>query len=148
MADVAVLAVDALQALAAADVDALERLYAPDFVFHDKLPGHPDGHQGLRHRAMLLSSSLYDPKLNVDLVVADGDKVAVRWRGRAVHKGDLVGVAPTGVQVEVAGITIFRFVDDRVSEEWTEFDGLSLARQLHTDRSKPADRTSTREHHH
>ena len=123
-------AVAALAALAAGDVETMERLYAPTFEFHSQLSGKDRGHSGLRDRALLLSSSLYDAELIVDLVVQGGDYVTCRWRGRAVHKGDLLGVRPTGRAVQVGGLTLFRFVDDRIVEEWTEFDSVGLLNQL------------------
>jgi steroid delta-isomerase-like uncharacterized protein len=126
-------AVHALMALAAGEMDALERYYAHDFAFHPQLPGRPTGHAGLRDRALLLNSSLYDATLLVDFVLESGDKVVVRWRGRGVHKGDLLGVTPTGNAVEVSGISILRFEAGQIVEEWTEFDGLGLARQLIND---------------
>ncbi|MDQ1625888.1 MAG: hypothetical protein QOJ49_1386 [Actinomycetota bacterium] len=123
-------AISALHALAAAEMDALERLYAPDFVFHTQLSGRPEGHAGLRDRALMISSALYDANLSVEIVVEKDDMVVCRWRGHAVHKGDLLGVPGTGRQVEAAGITIFRIVDGAVAEEWTEFDGLGLLNQI------------------
>ena len=73
----------------------------------------------------------------VRVVLAD-DHVIVRWRGRGVHKGDLLGVKSTGNQVEASGISILRFDDGRSVEEWTEFDGLGLARQLRPQRGAVA----------
>jgi steroid delta-isomerase-like uncharacterized protein len=123
-------AISALHALAAAEMDTLERLYAPDFVFHTQLPGRPEGHAGLRDRALMINSALYDASLSVEIVVEKDDMIVCRWRGRAVHKGDLLGVPGTGRLVDAAGITIFRVVDGTVAEEWTEFDGLGLLSQI------------------
>lgn len=134
-------AVEALEALAAGDVETMERLYARDFVFHSQLPGKDAGHNGLRDRALLLSSSLYDAELLIDLVVEGGDYVTCRWRGRAVHKGDLLGIRPTGRSVEVGGLTLFRFAGDQIVAEWTEFDSVGLLNQLDALPSQRAPRT-------
>ena len=72
----------------------------------------------------------YRDVLDLELVMEDGDLVACRWRGRAVHRGELLGVPASGSAVETTGITIFRFVGDLISEEWTEFDGLGLLAQV------------------
>ena len=124
------LAVRALHALAGAEMDVLESLYSPDFVFHMQRPGRPQGYAGLRDRALLMSSSLYDASIAVKVVVDQGDTVVTRWRGRAVHKGDLLGLPGTGRQIAVNGITIFRVHDGLITEEWTEFDALGLLSQL------------------
>jgi steroid delta-isomerase-like uncharacterized protein len=124
------LAVRALHALAGAEMDVLERLYSRDFVFHMQVPGRPQGYAGLRDRALLINSALYDVSIAVKVVVDEGDTVVARWRGRAVHKGDLLGLPGTGRRIAVNGMTIFRLHDSVITEEWTEFDALALLSQL------------------
>jgi steroid delta-isomerase-like uncharacterized protein len=124
------LAVSALHALAGARTDVLERLYSREFVFHMQVPGRPQGYAGLRDRALMINSALYDVSISVKVVLDDGDTVVTRWRGRGIHKGDLLGLPGTGRRIAVNGITIFRVRDGVITEEWTEFDGLALLNQL------------------
>ena len=127
-------AVRALHALAGADMDVLERLYSREFVFHMQVPGRPQGYAGLRDRALLINSALYDVSISVKVVVDERDTVVTRWRGRGVHKGDLLGLPGNGRRIVVSGITIFRLRDGIITEEWTEFDALALLSQLrHTE---------------
>lgn len=128
-------AVRALHALAVADTDALERLYSPDFQFHMQVPGRPQGYAGLRDRALLINTALYDVSLAVKVVLDEGDTVVTRWRARGVHRGGLLGFAATGRRVFVSGITIFRLRDGAITEEWTEFDAFGLLKQLRSRRS-------------
>ncbi len=130
-------AVRALHALAAADMDVLERLYSREFVFHMQVPGRPQGYAGLRDRALLINSALYDVSISVKVVVDDGDTVVTRWRGRGVHKNDLLGMPGTDRRIAVNGITIFRIRDGIITEEWTEFDALALRNQLRPPGSDP-----------
>jgi len=123
-------AVSALRALADADMHTLERLYSPDFVFHLKAADRPQGYAGLRDRALLINSALYDVSIAVKVVLDEDDTVVTRWRGRAVHKGDLCGIAASGRRVDVSGITIFRLREGAITDEWTEFDALGLLNQL------------------
>ena len=71
---------------------------------------------------------------NMSMVAEDtvgaGDKVAVRWRMQGAHTADLFGIPPTGVQVNVAGISWLRFSEGRVVEDWVSEDSLGLMRQL------------------
>lgn len=127
------LAVRALHALAGAEMDVLERVYSRDFVFHMQVPGRPQGFAGLRDRALLINSALYDVSIAVKVVVDEGDTVVTRWRGGAVHKGDLLGLPGSGRRIAVNGITIFRLHDGVITEEWTEFDALALLSQLRAD---------------
>ena len=49
---------------------------------------------------------------------------------RATHKGEFLGVSPTGKTVEMAGQTILRFDGDRCVERWNIGDLLGLLQQL------------------
>src|SRR5918992_224900 len=62
--------------------------------------------------------------------IAEGDKVVTRWRLRGTHQGEFRGVAPTGMEMEINGIGIFRFSPDgKVVESWDSYDQLNLMRQ-------------------
>jgi predicted ester cyclase len=62
--------------------------------------------------------------------VAEGDKVVTRWKIRGTHEGEFRGMAPTGEQVEINGIGIFRFSPEgKVIESWDSYDQLNLMRQ-------------------
>ena len=63
-------------------------------------------------------------------MVAEGDKDAVRWTGRGTHKGDLMGIAPTGKQLTITGISILRIASGKIIEEWGEMDMLGALQQL------------------
>jgi predicted ester cyclase len=63
-------------------------------------------------------------------VIADGDRVAVRHTHRATHGGEFMDLPPTGKQVVVEGIEIFRLRDGRIAEFWHQDDLLSLLQQL------------------
>ncbi len=120
----------ALKALAAGELPLMESFFADTFVFHTQRDGKPADRTGLPDRALLLTSTLHEATLSIEIVLEDGDLVALRWRGRAVHRGNLLGVPATGARVETTGITIFRFAGDLIAEEWTEFDGLGLLGQI------------------
>ena len=62
--------------------------------------------------------------------IAEGDKVVTRWRMRGTHRGEFRGIAPTGKDLDITGIGIFRFSDGKVVESWDNFDQLGMMRQL------------------
>src|SRR5436190_2066921 len=70
------------------------------------------------------------PRITVDEQIAEGDKVASRWTGRGTHDGDLMGVAPTGKQVTVSGLTFSRLANGKVVEEYTNWDTFGMMQQL------------------
>ncbi len=71
-----------------------------------------------------------DLVVTVDQMVAEGDRVAVLWTGRGTNSGTGHGFPATGKSGQAGGITIFRFVDGRIAEEWGVIDQLGMLRQL------------------
>ena len=71
---------------------------------------------------------------NLDLaekILAEGDKVVTRWRMRSTHEGEFRGIAPTGKELDVTSIGIFRFAEEgKVVESWDNFDQLGMMQQL------------------
>jgi predicted ester cyclase len=63
--------------------------------------------------------------------IAEEDKVVTRFRTRGAHQGESEDLGPpTGNRIEVTGITIERFSDGKIVEDWTNFDALGLMQQL------------------
>jgi predicted ester cyclase len=66
----------------------------------------------------------------VEQLVAESDIVVERFTARGTHRGDLMGAEPTGREITLAGINIFRVDGDRIVERWGRLDELGLLRQL------------------
>lgn len=66
----------------------------------------------------------------VEDMVTEGNKVTSRWSATATHTGDLFGMPPTGKDVTMIGITIFRVVDGRIAELWDVWDQAGMMAQL------------------
>ena len=77
-----------------------------------------------------MSYTVVDLSVAVEDLIAEGDKVVTRFTARGTHKGDLMGIAPTGKQGTVTGISISRIVNGKVVEDWTEEDMLGMMQQL------------------
>ncbi len=71
-----------------------------------------------------------DLKMNVDLIVAEKDLVAVRWTATGTNTGTGNGIPATGKSVKATGQATFRFVDGRIAEEWATGDTIGIMRQL------------------
>lgn len=108
----------------------IDELAATDFVFNWAAPGVEPDLEGYNQTVSGIRAAFHDMDRTVDDMIAEGDKVAVRWTGRSTHKGEWMGVAPTGKQVTVIGISIFRIEGGKIMEEWTEADALGLMQQL------------------
>lgn len=71
-----------------------------------------------------------DLNVTVDMTVAQGDLVCVRWTARGTNTGTGNGIPATGKRVETSGTAIFRFVDGKIAEEWTAGNTVGLLQQL------------------
>jgi predicted ester cyclase len=66
----------------------------------------------------------------IEDLIAEGDKVVARWRSRATHQGDYMGIAPTGNEVEFTGISFYRIEGGKIAQSWNIEDQLGLMRQI------------------
>lgn len=108
-----------------------DELVAAGAIGHDPaLPESPVGPAGVKEAARGYREAFPDLRMKAEEVVAQGDKVAVRWTARGTHKGELFGIAPTGKQATVTGITIDRWAGGKIAESWTNWDTLGLLQQL------------------
>ena len=65
--------------------------------------------------------------------LADSSRAAARWWLRGTHRGELLGIPPTGRQFSLVGIDYFRMTDDKIAELWRSFDIRALIQQLTSD---------------
>lgn len=106
---------------------AIDEVAAPDFVDHTPLPGQPAGSAGFRHIYTFLRTAYPDLHFTVEDLLAEGDKVAIRWIMRGTQTGELLGRPPTGQPHTEHAIVIFRLVGGKVVERWAAFVPEQLA---------------------
>jgi steroid delta-isomerase-like uncharacterized protein len=111
-------------------IDVIEELVAPTCVNHDPATGDTKGPEGTRELIEGYRSAFPDLKITIEEQIAEGDLVASRWTGTGTHKGELLGIAATGKETTVTGITIEKVKDGKIVESWTNWDTLGLMRQL------------------
>jgi len=104
-----------------ADLDALDKMLAPDFVSHTKLlPGQESDREDYMRGISAYQAALSPGRLIIEDQVAEGDKVVTRLIVPAIHdRREFLGVAPTGREVAYKAITIHRIVGGKIAEEWT-----------------------------
>jgi steroid delta-isomerase-like uncharacterized protein len=118
------------QAFSSGDLAALDGLFAADFVDHTALPGQAPGLAGTKQTIALFRAAFPDMQLAVEDLVAEGDRVAARVSMRGTHRGALLGIAPTGKRVAMAGMDLVRFAGGRIVERRGQEDMLGLMQQL------------------
>jgi steroid delta-isomerase-like uncharacterized protein len=108
-----------------------EEVIAPNCAHHD--PSTPDlgqGPEGEKKRATLYRTAFPDIRLMIEDIIAEGETVMARWSCRGTHKGDLRGIAPTGKQITISGVSIARFANGKIVEGWVNWDTLGFMQQL------------------
>ena len=109
--------------------DAFAEVYSDDYMLHEAGEDIV-GIEGLAQFVSMMRSAFPDLRITVEDDMAEGDKVVTRWTGQGTHQGELRGIAPTGNQVTMTGITIHRIEDTKIVEEWSNWDALGLMQQI------------------
>jgi steroid delta-isomerase-like uncharacterized protein len=102
------------------DLDAARQLYAADFIDHvNRREFH--GQEGIAESVALYCGVFPDLAIRVDDQITEGDRVVSRWTLEGTHHGR---------RVTLPGITINRFENGRIAEDWTVSDNAALLQQL------------------
>ncbi len=108
----------------------IDEIVAANFVQHDAPPGLSADREGMKQFFAMAHSAFPDFKSTLEDMFAEGDKVVQRFTARGTHKGEWMGIAPTGKQIAVTGIAIHRITDGKIVEDWTNMDTLGMMVQL------------------
>ena len=100
------------------DLDAAEELFAADQA------------EAAKQEAADFRQGFPDVISTIEDLIAEGDKVVARWRSRATHRGNYMGIAPSGKEVQFMGISVYRIEEGKIAEEWTVEDQFGLMRQI------------------
>jgi predicted ester cyclase len=108
-----------------------DEVIAPNYTHHDaSTPDLGRGPEGEKKRVAMYRAAFPDLRLTIEELIAEGETVVARWSCRGAHKGELNGIAPTGRQITITGVTIARFSGGKMVEGWVNWDALSLMQQL------------------
>jgi len=115
--------------LNAGNVEEIQDMVTDGYDEHDPLPGQGAGRDGVLDRYSMLIDALA-PQFTIEDVIAEGDRVVVRWTNSGTHVGEFAGIPPTGRAFSIAGIDIYRVVEGRLAEHWHVVDQLAMLGQL------------------
>lgn len=113
------------------DLNAVPQFVTPDYVRHDTgLPMPVRGPEAMAQLIGLYRTAFPDLRLTADIMLAEGEMVAVHWQVRGTHQGDLMGIPPSGKPIAITATEIFRFSGGKIAEQWVTVDNIGLLRQI------------------
>ena len=106
-----------------------DKIFAVDYVDHN--PSWKSGVENIKRSVNDWHAAFPDTRNSVEDVIAEGDKVAVRWTTRATHKESSWASSRPAICYGNGGIGIFRFSEEgKVVESWDNLDELGMMQQL------------------
>ena len=113
------------------DPAAADELLADDVVLHAvRAFGEGAGRETVKEGFSAFLSSFAERHTDVEDLIAEGDRIVARHTHHLKHVNEVYGIAPTGKQLSVWGIDIFRFENGKIAEWWIIDDNLGLMEQL------------------
>lgn len=108
----------------------IDELVEPDAVIRTPLPVEGNGAKKLKAVFASLHRVYPDLQIAVEDLIAEGDKVVGRNSVTGTHRGEFMGLAPTGKSITYDEIFVFRFANGRIVETWGVVDVFAQMRQL------------------
>jgi len=119
------------------NLDIADEIISADYVGHDPLTSSA-GPAGVKSAVQQALAAFPDLQFIREETFTSGERVVTRWTLSGTHRGEFKGVPPTGRAVIVSGISIYRLVNGKIAESWTQWDALGLMQQLGVVRSTKA----------
>ena len=115
-------------------LDRVQELWAPDGIAHGLAEGGADdvhGPEAFRRFIESMLAEFDDFRIDVQDVITEGDRVAVRWVAQGSYRGTaLAPDAPSGRRVQVTGMTMARVANGQIVEGWNNWDIMGMMQQL------------------
>jgi predicted ester cyclase len=109
--------------------EAVAEMLSPESVLHEAGVDSV-GPEGFYSHCDRLRAALSEIHFDVDDSLASENTICVRWVFNGKHTGEGLGVAPSGVAINVTGITIMRVAEGMLIEGWQNWDMLGLIQQI------------------
>jgi len=117
-------------AFRAADQATIDELADPGLVDHNPAPDHEQTLAAFKHKVAGFKAIFPDLEEDLQDIIASGDTAATRWVLTGSLQQDFMGIPASGQPIRVEGMNFYRLKDGRVTDIWTQFDGVALMQQL------------------
>lgn len=114
------------------NLDALDALFAPDFIAHSAVPSMPAGLEGAKMAHMGSVQALPDRRTTIEDLLAEGEYVVARVRMTGTNTGGFpwLGIPANGNRVDVQWTSVYRLANGKIVEHRAVMDMLGLLQQL------------------
>ena len=110
-------------------IEAADAIINEDFLFHGPIR-EVEGIEAFKQFVAAIHSTFPDINFTVEDLAAEEEKVAIRWEMTGTHNSEFMGIAATGKQFTVKGVTFARLFNEKMSEAWLYWDRLGMVEQL------------------
>ena len=111
-------------------LEDLRQVFAPDVQDHDPAPDQGKGPDGFIQFFTDFRTAFPDLAISPEHTVADEDNIAIAYTVTGTHKGNFMGIPPTGKKIKVRGLQIARFENGKIVERWGSSDELGILKQI------------------
>ncbi len=115
-----------IEAYNARNLGLVDDFVSPDYIDHEKNIGR----EGLKQLIAMGINAFPDWYETVEDIIAEGDKVWVLLTYTGTHKGEFMGLNPTGKKITSKAVDIYRIVNGKLEEYWNVTDNLNIFKQV------------------
>lgn len=108
----------------------IDELFIPGYIYHGPAGMEAKGPEGFKQIMTMARAGFPDWHMKIEDMIAEGDMVATRATYSGTHKGDFMGIPPTGKHFSMAAQVMVRFVDGKEVEAWGIGDMVTMLQQL------------------
>jgi steroid delta-isomerase-like uncharacterized protein len=113
------------------DMSKIGELVSRDCRYHDPVfPSFTSGLEDLKQHISNCRGGFPDLRFTIDDMIAERHEVVLHWTAHGSHKGQFLGMAPTNKSATVTGTSIYKLEKDKIVEQWSDWNLLSLLEQL------------------
>jgi steroid delta-isomerase-like uncharacterized protein len=112
------------------NLTAMEEFYSNSTSLLDPLLPEVRGIDAVKNVVTMARTAWPDLHYTIDDLISEGDKVVLRYTIRGTHKGEFLGMPPTGKKFEATGTSTCRLTGGKIAETWVNWDALGMLKQL------------------
>ena len=116
--------------ISSGNLGVIDEVVAEDVIEREELPGLSSGREGVREFFKMMHAAFPDFAMQIEDILAEGDRVVIRATMRGTHQGDFMGIPATGRQIAVPFTDFVRFDGKKVVEHWGVTDTGRMMEQL------------------